>query len=69
MHHKVFVIDGKTVVMGSFNFSESADEKNDENLLIIEDPELAKKYLAEFERVYATSVQTQDQEPLDSRKP
>lgn len=67
MHHKVFVIDGKTVITGSFNFSESADEKNDENLLIIEDPELAKKYLEEFERVYTTSVQSQVSpiEPVD----
>lgn len=63
LHHKVFVIDGKTVVTGSFNFSESADEKNDENLLIIEDPEIAKQYLAEFERVYQTSVNKADAEP------
>ncbi|MGV3524892.1 MAG: phospholipase D-like domain-containing protein [Candidatus Sericytochromatia bacterium] len=53
LHHKVFVIDGKTVITGSFNFSDSADEKNDENLLIIEDAALAQQYLAEFERVYA----------------
>ncbi len=62
LHHKVFVIDGKTVITGSFNFSESADEKNDENLLIIEDPEIAKQYLAEFERVYQTSVNKAESE-------
>ncbi|MEZ0368581.1 MAG: phospholipase D-like domain-containing protein [Candidatus Sericytochromatia bacterium] len=56
MHHKVFIIDGKTVITGSFNFSESADESNDENLLIIEDPELAKLYLEEFERVNREEV-------------
>lgn len=63
LHHKVFVIDGKTVITGSFNFSESADEKNDENLLIIEDPELAKQYLAEFDRVYRTSMSAADARP------
>lgn len=52
MHHKVFIVDDKTVITGSFNFSDSADEKNDENLLIIEDPEIAKKYNEEFKRVY-----------------
>lgn len=53
MHHKVFVIDEKTVITGSFNFSSSADKSNDENLLIIEDPAVARAYLQEFERVYA----------------
>jgi len=52
MHHKVFVIDEKTVITGSFNFSKSADKSNDENLLIIEDPAIARAYLQEFERVY-----------------
>ncbi|PKL75152.1 MAG: hypothetical protein CVV27_16840, partial [Candidatus Melainabacteria bacterium HGW-Melainabacteria-1] len=68
LHHKVFVIDGKTVITGSFNFSDSADQKNDENLLIIEDPELAKQYLAEFNRVYQNSVSASDQ-PDDTRRP
>ncbi len=33
LHHKVFIIDGRTVIFGSFNFSENADSSNDENLL------------------------------------
>ncbi len=53
MHHKVFIIDGKTVITGSFNFSKSADEDNDENLLIIDSAELAAQFTTEFERVYA----------------
>jgi phosphatidylserine/phosphatidylglycerophosphate/cardiolipin synthase-like enzyme len=52
MHHKVFIIDDQTVVMGSFNFSENANRENDENLLIIDNPEIAQSYLAEFQRVY-----------------
>lgn len=52
MHHKVFIVDDKTVITGSFNFSDSADQKNDENLLIIEDPAVAKRYNEEFKRVY-----------------
>jgi phosphatidylserine/phosphatidylglycerophosphate/cardiolipin synthase-like enzyme len=51
LHHKVFVIDGKTVVMGSFNFSANADESNDENMLILHNADIAGQYLAEFERV------------------
>ena len=53
MHHKVFILDEQTVILGSFNFTRSADTANDENLLIIDDQEIASLYLDEFERVYA----------------
>lgn len=53
MHHKVFVIDESIVVMGSFNFSQSAANDNDENLLIIHNPDLARAYLEEFDRRWA----------------
>ena len=52
MHHKVLIIDGKTVVTGSFNPTLSADTKNDENLLIIHDEEIADKFLGEFGRLW-----------------
>jgi phosphatidylserine/phosphatidylglycerophosphate/cardiolipin synthase-like enzyme len=52
MHHKVIVIDRSTVVTGSYNFSASAEKSNDENTLIIHNPEIAALYLAEFERVF-----------------
>jgi phosphatidylserine/phosphatidylglycerophosphate/cardiolipin synthase-like enzyme len=52
MHHKVFIVDSKTVIFGSFNFSRSAEEENDENLLIIDDIPLAQAFATEFARVY-----------------
>jgi len=52
MHHKVFVIDGKVLITGSYNFSQNAAEENDENILIIENAGLARAYQEEFERVY-----------------
>lgn len=52
MHHKVIVIDENTVITGSFNFTISADRENDDNLLVIHNPDLAKLYLQEFERVW-----------------
>ncbi len=52
LHHKVFIIDDETVVLGSFNFSKNADEANDENLLIIHNADIAAQFLAEFERMY-----------------
>jgi phosphatidylserine/phosphatidylglycerophosphate/cardiolipin synthase-like enzyme len=52
MHHKVFIIDNKTVITGSFNPTKNADNRNDENILIIEDRMIAKEFLDEFEKLY-----------------
>jgi phosphatidylserine/phosphatidylglycerophosphate/cardiolipin synthase-like enzyme len=52
MHHKVIILDDETVILGSFNFSRSADEVNDENLLVIHDRKVASQYRAEFKRIY-----------------
>lgn len=44
-HNKVMVIDGDSVITGSFNFTKAAQEKNAENVLFIRHaPALAKKY-------------------------
>jgi phosphatidylserine/phosphatidylglycerophosphate/cardiolipin synthase-like enzyme len=53
MHHKVIILDGKTVVTGSYNFSNSAENVNDENLLVFHDPQIADQYVVEFERIFA----------------
>lgn len=53
LHHKVFVLDGRTTIVGSFNFSDSADRDNDENLLIVDDPGFAGRYLEEVEQMLA----------------
>lgn len=48
-HNKVMIIDGKKVITGSFNFTKAAEEKNAENVLVIQSPELAKVYLRNWE--------------------
>ncbi|RPI92057.1 MAG: hypothetical protein EHM39_13945, partial [Chloroflexi bacterium] len=53
LHHKIFIFNGQTVVIGSFNFSDSAANQNDENTLIITNPDIAQAYLQEFERRWA----------------
>lgn len=55
LHHKVFIIDDDTVVTGSFNFSASAVRRNDENVVIIKDPDLAALYLQEFRKLWDLS--------------
>lgn len=51
MHHKVFIVDEKIVVLGSYNFSQNAEVRNDENLIVVNDPVIAEQFMMEFERV------------------
>lgn len=53
MHHKVLIVDEKIVVLGSYNFSQAAEERNDENLLIVYDEDIAEQFVKEFQRVFA----------------
>ena len=48
-HNKVMIIDGETVITGSFNFTKSAEENNAENLLMIHDKKLAERYTENWE--------------------
>lgn len=52
MHHKVFIIDNKTVITGSMNPSKNGDTNNDENILIIRQPEIVEKFVKEFEKLF-----------------
>jgi phosphatidylserine/phosphatidylglycerophosphate/cardiolipin synthase-like enzyme len=52
MHHKFCVIDKSVVVTGSFNWTDQAVNHNQENLLFIENKELASKYSNEFEKLW-----------------
>jgi phosphatidylserine/phosphatidylglycerophosphate/cardiolipin synthase-like enzyme len=48
-HNKVVIIDGKTVITGSFNFTKAAEDGNAENLLVISNaPDLAQRYTANW---------------------
>jgi phosphatidylserine/phosphatidylglycerophosphate/cardiolipin synthase-like enzyme len=48
-HNKVMVIDGRTIVTGSFNFTHQAENENAENLLILKGhPELVRSYRQNF---------------------
>jgi len=52
MHHKFMVIDGKIVGTGSYNFSVSAEDFNDENFIVLISGEIAELYSSEFMRVW-----------------
>ncbi len=55
MHHKVMVIDRRVTIVGSLNFSAAGIESNDENVLMIEDIDLASDFVAEADRVVAVA--------------
>jgi phospholipase D len=44
-HNKVIIIDLQKVITGSFNFTKSADSRNTENVIIVNDRETAERYL------------------------
>jgi phosphatidylserine/phosphatidylglycerophosphate/cardiolipin synthase-like enzyme len=52
LHDKVIVVDERIVITGSLNFSTNAEESNDENVIIIDNAEIARLYMQEFERVW-----------------
>ena len=48
-HNKVILIDGRTIITGSFNFPHAAEEENAENLVILRDqPKLEAAYEDNF---------------------
>jgi phosphatidylserine/phosphatidylglycerophosphate/cardiolipin synthase-like enzyme len=52
MHHKMAVLDQRTVITGSFNWSPSAAHQNDETLLVIHSPLLARHFSDEVDRLW-----------------
>lgn len=62
LHHKLIIVDEHIVMTGSLNYSTNAEESNDENVIIVDNPEIAALYIQEFERVWA---QGSDPDPAE----
>lgn len=52
MHNKVFIIDKKAVITGSANPSKNGYERNNDNIVVIKDKNIAERYLEEFDNIY-----------------
>ena len=52
VHHKVFIVDGNTVITGSYNPTKNGNEENDENVMIIRDADIAQLFEKEFARLF-----------------
>ena len=56
LHSKIFIVDEKIVITGSYNPTYSANKRNDENLLIFHSKEVAKKYLENFQKYWQRKI-------------
>lgn len=54
-HNKTMIIDGKTLVTGSYNFTDAAEYRNAENLLIIHNSDLAAVYQVNWQKRFDVS--------------
>jgi cardiolipin hydrolase len=52
MHHKFCLVDKEVLLTGSYNWTKSAADRNQENILVTEDPKMVKSYLSEFEKLW-----------------
>ncbi len=52
MHDKFTIIDGAVVTTGSFNYTVSADEENNENLVILSSSRMAEAFEDEFDYLW-----------------
>jgi len=59
LHDKVIIIDDSIIVTGSLNFSSNADESNEENVVILDNSEMASLYVQEYEKLWAQAHDVQ----------
>ena len=67
-HNKIMIIDGYVVITGSFNFTKAAEEKNAENLLIINDSALAERYTQNWQ-AHATHSEPYERDARPEERP
>lgn len=48
MHDKFCIIDNQVVITGSYNWSDNAEFRNEENIAVLENAKLATEYSVKF---------------------
>jgi phosphatidylserine/phosphatidylglycerophosphate/cardiolipin synthase-like enzyme len=56
LHHKFAVVDNKTVIVGSQNWSDAANYINDETLIVVQDSSISEQYTQEYNRIKRTAI-------------
>ena len=62
MHHKFVVLDGRTVLTGSYNWTSASEEENYESLLILQDRLIVGLHCQEFASLWTTATEVQRSE-------
>jgi phosphatidylserine/phosphatidylglycerophosphate/cardiolipin synthase-like enzyme len=57
MHNKFAVFDERLVVTGSYNWTNSAEHANYENLVVLEEPKLVERFQQEFRRLWGEATE------------
>lgn len=52
MHHKFAIVDGTTLLTGSYNWTRGAARDNQENLVVTDDPRLVSPFATAFNRLW-----------------
>ncbi len=53
MHHKFAILDGETLLTGSYNWTRGAARDNEENLIVSNDPRFLIAFIETFDRLWA----------------
>jgi phosphatidylserine/phosphatidylglycerophosphate/cardiolipin synthase-like enzyme len=56
MHNKFVIVDDTKLITGSCNFTNDAENKNCENVIVTDIPELVAAYVKEFDKLWAMST-------------
>lgn len=65
LHHKLMIIDDETVITGSYNFSNSAENNNNEDTIIVKSKSFANLYNQEYARIKFAALNNKDIPPYD----
>jgi cardiolipin hydrolase len=71
MHNKFMIIDDTHVITGSFNWTVTAGNANQENLLVVDNQYYIQKYNTEFEKLWKQFVSTEvncDEDKIEKNK-
>jgi phosphatidylserine/phosphatidylglycerophosphate/cardiolipin synthase-like enzyme len=52
MHHKFAIFDGARLINGSYNWTRSACDYNEENVILSNDPSLVRRFADEFDTLW-----------------
>lgn len=56
MHHKFAIFDQKKIITGSYNWTRSAADYNQENIIVTDQQHVVHEYISEFEKLWNQSV-------------